>query len=75
MMSSEESDENDDDLITVKPISWRTERVAAFLHRLDDKVESAKSSQAKRQKKKRIESSEYSLRVKPTSLPEWAVVN
>ena len=75
MMSSEESDDENDDLITVEPINWRTERVSTFLYRLDSKVETAKSSQAKRQRKRRIESSECSLRVKPAALPDWAVVN
>ena len=72
MMSSEESDDENDDLITVKPINWRAERVSTFLHRLDSKVETAK---AKRQRKRRIERSECSLRAKPTALPDWAVVN
>ena len=74
MMSSEESD-GENDLITVKPVSWRTERLCTFLHRLDSKVDTAKSSQAKRQRKQQIESSEFSHRVKPAALPDWAVVN
>ena len=74
MMSSEESDDENDDLITVKPINWRAERVTAFLHRLDSKVETAKSSQAKRQRKRRVVSSESSVRTRPAhTLPDWAV--
>ena len=75
MMSSEESDVENDDVITVKPISWRAERVRTFLHRLDNKVTTAKSAQSKRQRKHRIESSENSNRVKPATLPDWAVFN
>ena len=75
MMSSEESDVENDDIITVKPISWRAERVRTFLHRLDSKVTTAKSVQSKRQQKQRVESSENSNRVKPATLPDWAVVN
>ena len=75
MMSSEESDVENDDIITVKPISWRAERVRTFLHRLDSKVTTAKSAQSKRQRKQRVESSENSNRVKPATLPDWAVVN
>ena len=75
MMSSEESDIENDGVITVKPIRWRTERVRTFLHRLDSKVNTAKSTQSKRQRKQRIESSEYSNRVKPATLPDWAIAN
>ena len=56
MMSSEESDVENDDII-VKPIRWRTERIHTFLHGLDSKVNTAKSKQSKRQRKQRIESS------------------
>ena len=75
MMSSEESDVENDDVITVKPISWHAERVRAFLHRLDSKVTVAKSAQSKRQRKQRVESSGNSNRAKPATLPNWAVVN
>ena len=78
MMSSEESDLENEDIITVKPLAWHTEKVSTFVHRLDSKVETAKSSQAKRQRKHRVESSECSLRSKPAGIahkvPDWAIV-
>lgn len=76
MMSSEESDLENNDLIVVKPISWRSERVSSFFRRLDTKVISTKSTQSKRQRKERIESSQISTRLKPSlTLPDWAVGN
>ena len=75
-MSSEESDLENEEVMTVKPLPWHAERVSTFLHRLDSKVEMAKSNQAKRQCKRRVESCECSLRSKPVgvALPDWAVV-
>ena len=75
-MSSEESDPENEEIITVKPLPWRAERVSAFLHRLDSKVETSKTSQAKRQRKRRVESTECSLRTKPLgiALPDWAIM-
>ena len=72
-MSSEESDDENEEVITVKPLPWRAE-VSSFFHRLDNKMKQSKSTQAKRQRKQRIEGSNYSLRLRPvgTSIPEWA---
>ena len=75
IMSSEESDMENDNVITVKPIDWRAERVRAFLHCLDSKITTAESAQSKRQRKQRVDSSESSNRIKPPTLPDWAVVN
>ena len=36
-MSSEESDDENEDIIIVKPLVWRSERVTQFLQRLDEK--------------------------------------
>ena len=73
-MSSEESDDENEEVITVKPLPWRAEKVSSFFHRLDNKMKQSKSTQAKRQRKQRIEGSNYSLRLRPvgTSIPEWA---
>ena len=75
-MSSEESDEENEEVITVKPLPWRAEKVSGFFHRLDGKVEQSKSNQAKRQRKQRVEGSDYSLRSRPvgSSIPDWAFV-
>ena len=71
-MSSEESGE--DEVITVKPLPWRHPRVDDFLTSLDEKLMSERSSQAKRQMKKRVIGS-VSTRPVPTStsLPLWAL--
>ena len=73
--SSEESDLENEDVMIVKQLPWRAERVSTFLHRLDSKVETAKSSQAKRQRKRRVESNMCSLCSKPVDItfPEWAI--
>ena len=74
MMSSEESDEGNEEVITLKPLPWRA--VSSLFHRLDGKVEQSKSTQAKRQRKRRVEGSDYSLRSRPvrSSVPDWAFV-
>ena len=74
MMSSEESDSGDEDVIIVKPLQWRHERVALIFHRLDDAGVESKTTQAKRQRKQRTKSSVPSLRPKPlaSSIPAWA---
>ena len=75
MMTSEES-ESENDVIAVKPLLWRAESVSMFLHRLDEKMEEHKSTQARRQRKRRVESCVCSLRLKPVgvNIPDWAVV-
>lgn len=62
-MSSEESDSNEEEVIVVRPLSWRSNRVTTFLHSLDDKGREEKSPQARRQMKTRDSSS----RPQPTS--------
>ena len=51
MMSSEESDSHDEDLIIVKPLQWRHDRVGLFFHRLDQAGGESKTTQAKQQRK------------------------
>ena len=78
MMSSEESDPENEEIISVKLLPWRTEKISTFFHLLDSKVQTLKSVQAKRQRKDRVVSSIYSLRSKPAGiqykLPDWAIV-
>lgn len=73
MMSSEESNLDNEDVTTVKPLPWHAECLLFFT------VWTAKwrwRSQAKRQHKRRVESSECSLRSKPVgiALLDWSVV-
>ena len=49
-MSSEESDDESEDIIVVKPLVWRSERVTRFLQQLDEKCKDTKTTQAKRQR-------------------------
>ena len=72
MISSEESDEDDQEVLNVKPLPWRGEVVMSFFKRLDEKNDTDKSQQAKRQTKKRKQGSESS-RPKPDNLPSWAL--
>lgn len=71
--SSEESGE--EDVIIVKTLPWRSDRVTQMFHQLDEKVQEGKSSQAKRQKKRRVVGVNNSTRPKPSGLPKWAVVD
>ena len=73
--SSEESDENDGEIIIVKPLPWRSERVTEMFHRLDEKIDEGKSAQAKRQKRRRVMGVEPSARPQPPGLPKWAVTS
>ena len=70
-MSSEES--GDDDTIVVHPIGWRSEYVNKMFQRIDAYCSSKKSSQARRQTKKRVTGS-ISSRPKPAvSTITWAI--
>jgi hypothetical protein len=73
MVSSEESDDSDEDTIVIKPLGWRTERVDSMFHSLDNEIEESKTTQSRRQRKNRVISSIYSTR-DPPKLPKWAVV-
>ena len=76
-MSSEESGVDDDnEVIIVKPLPWRSSYVNQMFRRLDDKVIAEKSPQSRRQMKKRV-TGEPSIRSKPTGseIPSWAVAN
>ena len=54
-MSSEESDkENDEDILVVRPLSWRSTEYEKLLKIIDKNQEKCRSSQAKRQLLKRV---------------------
>ena len=63
-ISSEESD-MDDEMIVVKPLPWRSERLTNMFYRLDDKLDSSKTSQARQQKRKRVVGVSNSTRSQP----------
>lgn len=73
LMSSEDSaTEGDEDAIMVKTLPWRSDQVNQMMKRLDDKINSDKSTQAKRQAKPRVASISASTRSKPSgSFPAW----
>ena len=75
-MSSEESGIDDEnEVIIVKSLPWRSVHVGQMFRRLDDKGLEEKSPQARRQTKKRV-TGEISSRPKPVGdLPPWAVAD
>lgn len=75
IMSSEESAvDADEDVLCIRPLPWRTARVVDMLTCLDEKVAMGKSSLARRQRKRRVQTSP-SLRPAPESSPSWMVVS
>ena len=75
-MSSEESEiDEEDEVLTIHPLPWRSAKVDALFHKLDETTFKAKSPQARRQMKKRVLGTESS-RSYPSSagVPSWAVV-
>lgn len=72
-MSSEESaggeefEGDNDNVIIVKPLLWRAEKVARFFHQLDEKSVNTKTPQARRQRKSRVISNDFSDRPEPDS--------
>ena len=77
MISSEESEEDDDgDFNVVKTLPWRAVVVRDFFYDLDEHYYSGKSPQAKRQTKRRALSDEVSSRSLPVDhFPSWAISN
>ena len=73
LISSEESDHENEDAVFVKQLPWRADLVNDFFSQLDSKVTESKSVQARRQRKKRITSTTSSTREIPLGLPKWAV--
>ena len=71
-MSSDESG-SDDDTYVIRPLPWRTKYVNTMFERIDKYYATKKSSQARRQMKKRVVGLP-STRPMPTGdVPEWAV--
>lgn len=77
IMSSEESGvEADDDVLYVRPLPWRSEKVVDMLKILDEKAMSGKSRLSRRQRKRRVrlQTSSSDQRPTPTSCPSWMIV-
>lgn len=78
-MSSEESASGEDgeDVIMVKQLPWRAEKVDNFFYQLDQKSKENKTPQARRQRKARIISDQSSDRHRPDQeekFPSWSFV-
>ena len=74
MMSSEESGEDEGEVLIRRRLSWRAERVKDFFKKLDDNVRAEKSPQARCQMKKRV-LGEASSRPLPAGMSKWAVIS
>ena len=73
-VSSEESGEDEGEILIHRRLSWRAERVNDFFKKLDDNVRAEKSPQARRQMKKRM-LGEASSRPLPAGMSKWAVIS
>lgn len=60
----------------VKPLPWRSEKVTDLFTQLDEKMDEARTPQARRQRRQRMFSNEFSSRPKPDAgtYPPWALV-
>jgi hypothetical protein len=76
-MSSEESDlDDEEEVLSLRPLPWRAEKVDTLFRKLDDITLKAKSPQARRQMKRRVlgvESSRSSPSI--AGIPSWAVIS
>lgn len=73
MMSSEESDMENEENIIVKTLPFRHARVSSYFKAIDEASDKQKTPQALRQRKRRILGGESDRSV-PTNLPKWAVI-
>ena len=71
MMSSEESDLEDPDVMVIHPLTWRSEYVSKMFAQIDRYTEARKSPQARRQMKKRV-TGHPSKQSCPSDIPSWA---
>lgn len=73
MVSSEESGSGEDNINYVKQLPWRGSIVTEFFYDLDEQYAATKSSQARRQTKRRLPSATGSSRPAPSDVPTWAL--
>ena len=74
-MSSDESGiDDDEDVIVVHPLPWISSEVDSFKNKLDQAILNEKSSQARRQTKRRLLGSPSTRQMPKThTLPSWAL--
>ena len=73
MISSEESlEENDEEVLKIRPLTWRAEIVNKMFAELDVMSQKEKSPQARRQQKPR-RIGEISTRQPPSWAPAWSI--
>ena len=70
--SSEES-RDDDTIIAVRPLPWRSDRVSMKFNELDKKTDASKTPQARRQKRRRLIGTDNSTRCMPENAPKWSL--
>ncbi len=73
VISSEESDIEDEGVIIIKLLVWCSQRVSGMFRDLDDAGQQQKSGQARRQQRTRVIGTCPSTRAMPDGLPKWAV--
>ena len=72
MMSSEESDQENDHNMVVRELPFRHERVTSYFHAIDEATYKTRSSQAVRQRKNRVLQG-VSSRPIPSGVPKWSL--
>ena len=77
VMSSEDSGmEEDEEILVVRPLPWRSTRVDEMFDELDKKILSGKSPRSRRQMKRRkVGNSSKRPRCTCDSIPKWAFAN
>ena len=74
MISSDESNIEDGvQVLNVKELEWRSEKVDKRFYKLDTKHNTRKSEQANRQMKPRLRKGVSSNRPAPQNVPSWAL--
>ena len=74
LISSEESTVDEEEVLVVHPLPWRSSKVDAMFNRLDEYTKDNKSPQALRQTKKRCVGNSSTRNIPVNSLlPKWAV--
>lgn len=71
LMSSEESD--DEDNMIIHPLPWRSKYVTAMFHQIDQYNIHYKSAQARRQMKSRVTGSDSNRSCPQEGIPQWAL--
>ena len=72
MMSSEESDPENEHNMVVKELPFRHERVTSYFHAIDVATHKTRCSQAVRQRKNRVLQG-VSSRTVPPGVPKWSL--